>query len=705
LALEWLEGLPPPLIAAPRANRAQRVDLFVPNNDADAVEDPRDVSGIRTKKVVHPFLSEEAVPFVYAWPLPIETSLANVVVSAAENLYQFGRGVDMAWAVGDVIDDASVERLLAEHRGIVYRPEPGARGAGLACPMPGSLASLRQRYGATRLRPDSVGRSAVLFVNAPKACFQNVVYACARHRVVYELRDPHEDVRTAPWQARRAGRLVCAVRDSAAGRLRGGLPSSEDATIERTLIGRKADGNDASSPENRVRIVPLPSVGVEHADGAIRRILVEVPSSAVLRAVDIEWALSGLEVVGPDAAARSILTRAEGDEMLRHYERPSRRWRSVTAVVLPQAAARRRIQPSNRHHEGAKTAGERMAEEERAVAAVRVALRHAGIRANMLLARVQREPFDGRGARAEAFAPDTRFAKERLWHVDLELDRLVTGPLVIGDGRFLGLGVMAPLEDSSSELSATSSKKLHDKRPIVAPRSNLSGVFALGLRPIEAGSQVDPISIARALRRAVMARAQDELGAFPLDLFFSGHTNGAKAGVAGHLAFQWDASRRRLLVIAPHWLDRREPMREELRSIDVLDQALGKLTELRAGSAGRFAVELHTVSREDPLLCSARAWVSATPYVVTRHKKRSSAREALVEDAFVECRRRLLPLPRVTVLGAYGVPARGLEGKLRLEFQAAVTGPIVLGRTRLLGGGLFAPALDGPESEADVKAC
>jgi CRISPR-associated protein Csb2 len=57
---------------------------------------------------------------------------------------------------------------------------------------------------------------------------------------------------------------------------------------------------------------------------------------------------------------------------------------------------------------------------------------------------VQREPFQSHGARAEVFAPATRFAKERLWHVAIKFAEPVQGPLVLGDGRFLGLGVLAP---------------------------------------------------------------------------------------------------------------------------------------------------------------------------------------------------------------------------------------------------------------------
>ncbi|MGH9581369.1 MAG: type I-G CRISPR-associated protein Csb2 [Bryobacteraceae bacterium] len=58
--------------------------------------------------------------------------------------------------------------------------------------------------------------------------------------------------------------------------------------------------------------------------------------------------------------------------------------------------------------------------------------------------RVQREPFELNGERAEAFAKGTRFSKHWLWHVEAEFADKISGPLIIGDGRFLGLGLMAP---------------------------------------------------------------------------------------------------------------------------------------------------------------------------------------------------------------------------------------------------------------------
>ncbi len=52
--------------------------------------------------------------------------------------------------------------------------------------------------------------------------------------------------------------------------------------------------------------------------------------------------------------------------------------------------------------------------------------------------RAPREPFDRNGERAESFAAGTRFAKETLWHVRVAFAAPVEGPLLLGDGCYLG---------------------------------------------------------------------------------------------------------------------------------------------------------------------------------------------------------------------------------------------------------------------------
>jgi len=133
--------------------------------------------------------------------------------------------------------------------------------------------------------------------------------------------------------------------------------------------------------------------------------------------------------------------------MADRFARGGRIFRSVTAVALP-AAVRRRL--GGDEDSAIKEAGERLREEARAVGAVVQALRHAGVRARPTDIRVQREPFQRRGAMAERFADGSRFSKHALWHVELRFSSTVPGPLIIGDGRFCSLGLMIPAEQAVS---------------------------------------------------------------------------------------------------------------------------------------------------------------------------------------------------------------------------------------------------------------
>lgn len=195
-----------------------------------------------------------------------------------------------------------------------------------------------------------------------------------------------------------------------------------------------------------------------------------------------------------------------------------------------------------------------------------------------------------------------------------------------------------------------------------------------------------------------MARVQSVIGRAPLDSFFSGHRDSGprdkeaeeRAFRWNHLAFHWDPPGRRLLVIAPHVLGHRSPTKHERHNLEILSEALEGFSELRGGAAGRFCLARTPLDDNDPLFQSTRSWKSLTPYVVTRHARQGSASEALVTDVLAECASSRLPRPDVTVLDIHGVPGSGLEGLVRIEFAVAVAGPIALGRTRYLGGGLFA---------------
>ena len=671
-SLKWLERLPPPMVAVPWTMRGQSVVNYVPNNDLDSRQgDHRRIDKIRIDKPISPLLFDPKIPFLFAWRLDgnDETpEAAKGVCELADHVYQVGRTVDMAWAWGEILSFDELQNRLSSYRGIIRHPSSGA--GDVDCPTPGSLETLNRRYAAAAMRfamtADGKGQT---FRQRPKPKWWKVSYAGISAQFLLELRRS-DDAGFAPWPLQGASQLVELLRDAAAQKLRATL-SRQAAEIDRVLIGRRPTGENSGPTSARVRIVPLPSIGHPQADMQVRRILVHVPGECPILSGDIAWAFSGLRLDHPVLSELIDVIRSSDQSQLKYFgvNEPARVWRSITPVVLSDAA-RRRIDPDCRQAE-VKAGSEKFAEQVNASFAVAQALRHAGVDARLTSLRVQREPFDLRGTRVEPFADGTRFSKHTLWHVELEFESPVAGALMIGNGRFLGLGVMKP----------------------VLPKG---GVFAFS---IESGlnANPDPLRLAQALRRAVMERAQSVVGCAPLPAYFSGHQpdgSFARSEEAPHLAFLFDARQHQLLVIAPEILGRHADKRNDEKStshLATLETALEGFSELRAGRDGYLRIRPVLVdSTCHRLFAPSHVWESVTPYEVNRHARRSNAETVLKNDVMVECERRGLPRPEITILEWNAGQRTGLQGKLRLKFKDAIEGPIILGRNRHRGGGVFA---------------
>ena len=691
-ALEWLERQPPPIVAAPVTKAGQSVATYVPNNDLDAKQgDHQRIGEIRTKKSAQPLLFDDSVPFQFCWEVTEKNRDATAIehlCDLANGVYQLGRTVDAAWAWADVLTADELGNRLQSHRGPILRPAVGP--GNVECPTPGTLRSLAtrhadmsQRYGMTA---DGKGQT---FRRRSKPKWRMVSYSNATTQFCFDLLDRKTSTLVA-WPATGAVALVTNVRDAAVARLAAALPDCE-AEINQTLIGRKPSGENAAPTSSRVRIIPLPSIGHEHADQQIRRLLIEIPGNCPLRTDDVIWAFSGQEISsdGRQDDRRIDLVKAQPHRQLEHYgitSTPSRFWQTVTPVAL-SSARRRRIEPdrSKRQSSDLKGTAERRMEQEIAAAEIRQALRRAGFDAVVQSVRVQREPFTAHGLRAEDFAAEPRFSKHVLWHVSLELTEPIQGPVCLGDGRFLGLGLMSPV--TSRHEPSTSSRNTS------SGTTNTRGVFAFA---IDSGMlpDADPVVLARALRRAVMARVQETLGPHAqLPTFFSGHYpdgSPAKSERTPHLVFQYDPAGQRLLVISPGNLDARSS-RHQSKHLATLESALADFRQLQAGTAGHLQLQPTAISPvNDHLFGPSRYWKSATPYAVNRHAKRTTALRIIHNDVINECERRGLPRPEVTVLDWQAQSGIGLQASLELKFATALNGLVVLGKTRHLGGGLFA---------------
>lgn len=442
-ALEWLgEGADPPVIAAPKARRSKSVTYYVPNNDLDAVGgDPTRIAGIRTKKEVAAWLFDHCVPFLYVWALNNGNQYVAAISALAERLYQIGRGVDMAYGTAELLGVDEAVRRLGDHSGTIHFPTPSGSGNELRCPKRGSLDSLMRRHSEqlSRLTDNRLRK-------ASPAVFHAVSYDCPPTWLLFDIVRNDSTGRLGAQPVEQVVMLTERIRNHVAARL---ACHVDNALVERIVIGRNAG---EAEKEARIRITPLPSIGFVHADRRVRRILVEVPSACPIQTEDIAWAFSGLNL-GADVQTGEILgesdwllVRSEDQRMLSHYgievdeHQKSLVWRTVTPVALTLSRSRGRI-----------SGQERAVHETALVHAARQAIRHAGLGSNVEVRRVQREPFEGNDVRAEFFACGDRFPASRLHHLEIVFAKPIAGPVVIGDGRYLGLGLMKPVRLKSHD--------------------------------------------------------------------------------------------------------------------------------------------------------------------------------------------------------------------------------------------------------------
>ena len=338
-------------------------------------------------------------------------------------------------------------RLIDDSPDAVWVPQSGSAGSAFSMrgTHPGMLEQLRARHAVyleTGLR------------NIPMRA-RTVFYTDARAR----MSDPHPSSNEAggTWVIFEMDRLSRHLSSTGtvqvAKALRGALISHCSGTPPKLLSGKDPDGRPTADPH--ALFLSLPFVGHRYSDGTVKGVAVVFPPDpdsgqrqAVLQAVN-NWEKSrrgkplllrlgrrgvvGMcRVFGNDAADAKTLDPGM-------WNRPSRRWGSVTALALPREAYKlTRGSPSDIRRAW------RKAEE-----AVVEAARFAGL-PEPLRVDVGFDPPVRGGSHTSDYPVFAQSRKRRLLlHAVVEFDKPAVGPLVLGSGRFRGLGLMLPLDPAT----------------------------------------------------------------------------------------------------------------------------------------------------------------------------------------------------------------------------------------------------------------
>ncbi len=430
----WLESLPPPVIIAPKARDGMSYMLPGRTNDADMLADkesrgvvPDELpEALRVQRIARPSILE-APTVHYLWRVRADAGdLCRRAIGEAHHLLALGWGIDQAAASGGVEEDGAVDLP-----GVRWWPCPEHPGR-TRIPVPGALDDLEDGW---RRKSDRIRDGAIDLSWHPTA-YRTIHYvpdtgSLPRPYVAFLIRDRGErEGEFLSWRPTRASGLAASVRGlAAAAAVEEGLPGE--------WITRYVTGHVERGDNERLSYLALPTTGYRWADGRIRRVMIAEPWGGT--GMHVRWLrerLAWKEIVNEQGTfAGRLVPITMGspdifDGVLGLYMKPSRRWASVTPVVLPG---------EDKHLRGKR------------MDLIRRCFSHAGL-PNPARFRV----LDGcvwEGRLVDEYKRPPYLEGFPMTHLEVEFDQPVSGPIALGSGRHCGLGILAGCDDAPLELA------------------------------------------------------------------------------------------------------------------------------------------------------------------------------------------------------------------------------------------------------------
>ena len=489
-ALEWLEAQGHPAIAAPDAVPRKVVSHFVPVNDASIVS--RALQKRKADKVGS--LSEQLHQELVASGGEVTKKAIRIQRNVARE-----RVVDTQVSQAGNTNPSSAVQMLPEQRGKQERFFPsvtpdearvtylwdGPSPDGIVEILdrllsrvsrlghPSSLVSCRVASGPsvpTHVRDDNGGQNLRSIRRGQLAELErqyarhresrphSLPYTDIRYRTVAEtsqLERPHEPDTAGQWivfEFAHGSRALPATRAvEVAKAMRSAVLHYAEDPIPEELSGHTPAGDPTAAPH--VAFLPLPYAGFERADGRILGMAVSVPKvlseatrRALFRAIGTWEDAVGSRSLRLTLGSRGVvhMARQRGPAALvslrsEIWNRRSRRWVSATPIALPRHPGRLRGGTST-----ARAKAWTLAE-----SALVVACTHVGLPVPSAV-QVSLAPFIAGARSVRSFPTFTQAGRNgkpgrrQLVHASLTFETAVAGPMMLGAGRFLGLGLMRP---------------------------------------------------------------------------------------------------------------------------------------------------------------------------------------------------------------------------------------------------------------------
>jgi CRISPR-associated protein Csb2 len=406
-ALLWLESLPPPHLRAEEAPAAQEpVTVYVPVNDPE-----KDFLPQRAERQPRSFPSvvPEHPTVYFVWPeAQPDTLLTGLLAATAASVTYLGSS-------RSPVRVRLVDRPPAEN----WFPDEGGEAV-LRVARKGRLESLRWHY-ENGLRPPAAAfqryrrRDLQPETSTPASVFGEMI--------VYRLGGP------ATMEIQTALKLTDTLRAAVMSRAQEAL-----GAVPGVLNGHDREGKPSTEPHAAYAALPFVSDTQEHADGGVLGMAVILPRDLPAQERrPLSHALRRVDHLNVSGAGRLELRRVTPDQSVPYnlrpptWEGPCRRWASVTPVLLDRFPGR-----------NGRGIGDVIA----------CGCAYVGLPRPAEVLAIRHSPLHGVEPSFRFVTRRAAAARARLYtHVVLTFEKEVRGPILLGAGRYFGLGLLRPVQE------------------------------------------------------------------------------------------------------------------------------------------------------------------------------------------------------------------------------------------------------------------
>ena len=458
-ALEWLESQRPPDITAPAAVYRSKVSHFVPVNDTTilgrslmtekkAAKAVRNVGATPLKTALalfpegrekqerfYPSVTPSVPRVTYVWDQAPQDGMAKVLDGLLSRVTRLGHSSSLV-SCRIVADPPAPNYTLSEYGNV-----------GIRSVRSGQLTALLSQYARHQgYKRRALPFEITMYKKADEWSTSDTKPNMSGRWIVFRLGSGF-------WPSTLAVSMATAMRAAILNRIKKPIPEEVGGL----------DLNCMPTKNPHVAFVILPFAGFAHADGGIRGVAVSLPHTLsdtsrhmVFRAI-ADWE-DACNTGGAQAGSARTVRLNIGDRTVDIFRNidpaplktlqfstwisPSRRWISVTPISLPR-------HPGNMKRGSAAARARAWKEAELAVI---LSCEHVGLpRPEEVV--VSYDPFVKGAFPVARYLPFTQkgasgsIVSRALVHASLVFGESVAGPMMLGTGRFSGLGLMKPVPD------------------------------------------------------------------------------------------------------------------------------------------------------------------------------------------------------------------------------------------------------------------